>query len=110
MSMPPNVTETAEAHNEGLIKQAGDMASNVKNAVSDEMGHLGGQAQEVAGDLAQAAKDHPYATMAIAAGLAFAVGALWKAGSSRQPSQIDALLARMPDLPSRNQLWPRSWR
>ena len=52
------------------------------------------RAKEVLGDIANTAKQHPLATLAIAAGLAFAVGALWKIRSSAsQQSRFDALLA-----------------
>ena len=44
-------------------------------------------------------------TLAIAAGLAFAVGALWKLGQQRQPqSRLDAWRAQLPELPSRQSL------
>jgi hypothetical protein len=62
-------------------------------------------------DFAAAARDtvqeHPIATLAIVAGLAFAVGALWKVGQSRQQTPVDALLSRLGEL--QNQL-PRRWR
>jgi hypothetical protein len=47
--------------------------------------------------------------LAIAAGLAFAVGALWKLGHQRPPSRWDALRARVPELPSKEWL-PQRWR
>jgi len=49
--------------------------------------------------------------LAIAAGLAFAVGALWKLGQQRQSqSRLDSWLAHLPELPSRQTLLPRRWR
>jgi len=52
-------------------------------------------------------KEHPIATLAIVAGLASAVGALWKIGQSRQQTRVDSLLSRLGEL--QNQL-PRGWR
>jgi hypothetical protein len=52
-------------------------------------------------------KEHPVATLAVVAGLAFAVGALWKIGQSRQQTNVDSLLSRLGEL--QNQL-PRRWR
>jgi hypothetical protein len=48
-------------------------------------------------------KEYPMTTLAVAAGLAFAVGALWKAGRPRQ-TRLEALQARLPDLPSARQI------
>jgi len=52
-------------------------------------------------------KEHPIATLAVIAGLAFAVGALWKIGHARQRSPVDSLLGRLSEL--QTQL-PRGWR
>ena len=43
-------------------------------------------------------KEHPIATLAIVAGVAFAVGALWKLGSSRPETRADSLLSRLGEL------------
>jgi hypothetical protein len=42
-------------------------------------------------------------------GLAFAIGAIWKLGQRPKPSRLDRLMARLPDLPSRDYL-ERWWR
>ena len=72
---------------------------------------LGEQAFDRTTEAAAAARDtvkeHPIATLAIVAGLAFVVGALWKTGQSRQQSPVDSLLSRLGEL--QNQL-PRRWR
>jgi hypothetical protein len=79
--------------------------------VMDQVSELGERAGTMAGELGAAIKERPYTTLAIAAGLAFAVGALWKLGQQRQPqSRLDALLAQLPELPSRESLLPRRWR
>ena len=52
----------------------------------------------------ETAKEHPYATLALAVGLAFAIGALWKT-SSRRPSQWEGLYDQLPNWPSN---WPNA--
>jgi ElaB/YqjD/DUF883 family membrane-anchored ribosome-binding protein len=91
---------------EGVKESAarvGEYVTEQARVAADEAGRL---AQETV----KTARDNPYTTVAIAAGLAFALGALWKMRSGRQQSNLDALMARMPDMPSRNNLWPRAWR
>jgi hypothetical protein len=72
---------------------------------------LGEQALDRASDAASAAvgtaKEYPFTTIALIAGVGFAIGALWKVGHSRQQSRVDSLLARLSDL--QEQL-PRRWR
>jgi ElaB/YqjD/DUF883 family membrane-anchored ribosome-binding protein len=65
------------------------------------------RAEEFLVNVANTVKQHPLSTLAIAAGLAFAVGALWKIRSSSRQSRVDALLAHLPALPSRQSIWPR---
>jgi hypothetical protein len=55
-----------------------------------------------------AIKQHPMATLAIVAGVAFAIGALWKIGSSRRETAMDSLLSRLGEL--QDQLPRRWWR
>ena len=72
---------------------------------------LGERVWERAATAGEAARDrareHPIATVAVIAGLAFAIGALWKIGRPRQQSRLDGLLSRLSELP--NDL-PRRWR
>jgi hypothetical protein len=77
---------------------------------SEIAGEVGERVRTVAGDIGAAVKERPYTTLAIAAGLAFAVGALWKLGHQRQQSRLDSWLAQLPELPSRESLLPRRWR
>ena len=74
------------------------------------MDQLSDTAQSVATDVMEAIKARPYMTMAIAGGLAFAIGALWMV--RRQPPQTtyEAMLARLPSLPDGHSLWPSRWR
>ena len=89
-----------------------------KNAegVSNQVSELAARAETIAEELAAAIKERPYTTLAIAAGLAFAVGAIWKIGHRQPPTRVEALRARMPDmrgrmpeLPNWGHLLPRSW-
>lgn len=65
---------------------------------------LGERASELGSEISEMAKKNPFATIAIAAGLAFAVGALWKAGRPSPQSPMDALRSRLNELPSAKQL------
>jgi hypothetical protein len=94
-----NTSREQEKDESGLMHQAADQARQ-----------LGNQAGEMATRGYETAKEYPYATIAIAAGLAFAVGALWKgARSYRRQSQLEAMMARLQDL-NRDNIWSRLWR
>jgi hypothetical protein len=83
------LAEGAEHHNENLVHSASELRE---------------RAGEVASDLAETIKEHPYATLAVAAGLAFAIGALWKVRATPRQSQRRTLMARIPELPSAEHL------
>jgi ElaB/YqjD/DUF883 family membrane-anchored ribosome-binding protein len=79
--------------------------------ILDQVSEVGERAGAMANEIGAAIKERPYTTLAIAAGLAFAVGALWKLSQQRQSqSRLDAWLAHLPELPSRESLLPRRWR
>jgi hypothetical protein len=84
------------------------------HGVLDQARDFGARAETMTEELAAAIKNRPYATLAIAAGLAFAVGALWKLGHRRPQTRLEALRAQLPDvrsrMPSWNGLLQRSWR
>lgn len=103
---PQPVEETAKTCTDELKEgavRAGEYVSEQARVATEETGRI-------AGEIAAAARERPYTTIAIAAGLAFAFGALWKMRAGRQQSNLDALLARLPDIPSRSSLLPRAWR
>jgi hypothetical protein len=78
--------------------------------ILDQTGEFPERAGAMARDLRAAIEQRPYTALAIAVGLAFTVGALWKLGQSRQPySRLDAWLAQLPELPRREDLLPRRW-
>ncbi|HWB44652.1 MAG TPA: hypothetical protein VG900_04365 [Hyphomicrobiaceae bacterium] len=66
--------------------------------VREKAQEMGDAARTAADDLAHTIRQHPYASMLIAAGLAFSLGALWKMGRSRPISRLEALRAQLPDL------------
>jgi hypothetical protein len=82
--------------------------------IADRAQSVGNSATGLASELASAIKDRPYAILAIAAGLGFAIGAVWQLRSRRPQSRLEALLAQMAELtPSRLGLQsylPRPWR
>jgi len=79
-----------------------DRMADTARHVSDKAVEYGEQALERTQETARSARDmmveHPLATLAIAAGVAFAIGALWKVGHSRPQSGYDRLMARLGDL------------
>jgi len=97
--------------------QTGNGMRERAEGVMDQVSDLGARAETMAEELAAAVKERPYTTLAIAAGLAFAVGAIWKIGHRQPPTRLEALRARMPDvrrhmpeMSSWEGLLPRSWR
>jgi hypothetical protein len=80
-------------HHDGILEQ-----------IEDTTRSMGDSASTLAGDLTSAVKERPYTTLAIAAGLAFAVGALWKLSHRQPPSRIDRLRAQLPDVPRAREL------
>ena len=77
------------------------------------MDQISGVAQDVgafASEVVGAIKERPYATLAVAGGLAFAIGALWMVRRQQPQSAYEAMLSRLPSLPDRQNLWPARWR
>jgi hypothetical protein len=75
---------------------------------------VGRRAVSLTDDVADAIRERPYTALAVAAGLAFAVGALWKLGPQRRHGTLDALLRNLPDMPGRDSIrdsiLPGRWR
>jgi hypothetical protein len=87
--------------------------------IMDQVSEIGERARTMAGELADAVTERPYTTLTIAAGTAFAVGALWMIGRQRPQTRMEALqsyLNELPDLRSRiprpawDELFRRWWR
>ncbi|MEZ5901044.1 MAG: hypothetical protein R3D51_16305 [Hyphomicrobiaceae bacterium] len=82
-----------------------------KAQVSEMAQRAGKEARTVAEDVKDIVVRNPYTTLAVAAGLAFAVGALWKL-NSRPSSRLDRVLRNLQnvDLPSRADILSGKWR
>ena len=95
--MPQTTSYSApESASQGLAEKAMDLGEQAVD-----------RATEAGAAVRDTVKEHPIATLAVVAGLAFAVGAIWKIGQSRQHTRVDSLLSRLGEL--QNQL-PRRWR
>lgn len=66
-------------------------------------GDVGSQIEHAADGVVSTIKEYPMTTLAVAAGFAFAVGALWKVGRPR-PSRWESLQSRLPELPTARQV------
>jgi hypothetical protein len=82
-----------------------DLSDGIMESARDISERAGSIAEEVV----NAVRERPYTTLAVAAGLAFAIGAVWKLGQRPEPSRLDRLLAQLPDLRGRDRL-ERWWR
>jgi len=89
-------TNNVRASTEGIMDQVAQTTEDMTD-----------RAVGLVSDIGAAVRDRPYTTLAMAAGLAFAVGALWKMGHQRPPSRWEAWTARLPS----GQDWlQRRWR
>ena len=95
-----NETRSSSSNTPYPRTETGDHGGNFVPDVHE----IGERARELASEITEMVKKNPFTTIAIAAGLAFAVGALWKAGRPSPPSQLDSLRSRLNDLPSAKQL------
>jgi hypothetical protein len=76
----------------------------IVDQVTDTARDISERAGSIAQEFASAVRERPYTTLAIAAGLAFAVGAIWKLGQRHPPSRMERLYAHLPELPDRDSL------
>jgi ElaB/YqjD/DUF883 family membrane-anchored ribosome-binding protein len=86
-----------------------ELHQGIMDDMSERAREMGQRARSMASELASAVEEHPYMTLAIAAGLAFAVGALWKLSQQLPQSRWEAWRNALPELP-REALVPRRWR
>ena len=84
-----------------------------QESVTDNLYHavqsVGESASDIASEAAAAVRERPYTTMAIAGGLAFAIGAIWMLRRQQHQSRLDTLLSHLPEMPKREDLM-RRWR
>jgi len=78
--------------------------------VSEMAREAGSRAVSLTEDIADAIRERPYTALAVAAGLAFTVGALWKLGQQRPHGSLESLLRNLPELPGRDSILPSRWR
>jgi len=86
-----------------------DLSDGIMDHVSESARDISERAGSIAEEVVNAVRERPYTTLAVAAGLAFAIGAVWKLGQRPEPSRLDRLLAQLPDLRGRDRL-ERWWR
>jgi hypothetical protein len=85
----------------------------VMDQISETARDFGDRAGSLTEDVGAAIKHRPYTTLAIAAGLAFAAGALWKLNRRQPRSRLDGLRSQLPPMPTTQDLQnllPARWR
>ena len=91
-----------------------DQTESTMEQMSESAREAGRHAVNLTEDIAEAIRERPYTALAVAAGLAFAAGALWKLGPQRRPGTLESLLRNMPEMPSRDSIrdsiLPSRWR
>lgn len=90
--------------------RTGDQTQATIEQVSEATREAGRRAVSLTEDIADAIRERPYTALAVAAGLAFAIGALWKLGQQRPQTRLESLLNQLPELPGRDSLLPSRWR
>jgi hypothetical protein len=78
-----------------------DQTESTTEQIAEGAREVGRRAVTLTDDIAGAIRERPYTALAVAAGLAFAVGALWKLGPRRQAGTLDSLINNLPEMPSR---------
>ena len=88
-----------------------DTVEEAKTQVSEMAQRAGKEVRTVAEDVKDLVVRNPYTTLAVTAGLAFAIGALWKL-NSRPSSRFDRILRDLQniELPSRADVLSGKWR
>jgi hypothetical protein len=87
-----------------------DHTESMKDQISEGAREAGRRAVSLTDDIADAIRERPYTALAVTAGLAFAVGALWKLGQQRPHGSLESLLRNLPELPNRDSILPSRWR
>jgi hypothetical protein len=87
-----------------------DHTESTMEQMSESAREAGRHAVSLTEDIADAIRERPYTALAVAAGLAFAVGALWKLAPQRRHGTLESLLRNLPEMPSRESILPSRWR
>jgi hypothetical protein len=87
-----------------------DHGESTMEQMSEGAREAGRRAVSLTDDISDAIREHPYTALAVVAGLAFAVGTLWKLGPQRPHGSLESLLRNLPELPERDSILPSRWR
>jgi hypothetical protein len=87
-----------------------DQTESTMEQISEGAREAGRRAASLTDDIAEAIRERPYTALAVAAGLAFAMGALWKLGPQGRQSTMDRLLSNLPEMTGRDGILPSRWR
>jgi hypothetical protein len=79
------------AHTDGIMDEVSDRVSTLTS------------------DVVRAIEERPYTSLAIAGGLAFAIGALWMLKRQQQRSSFERLCSQLPSFPGTGDWLPRRW-
>ena len=80
------------AHTDGIMDEVSDRVSTLTS------------------DVVSAIEERPYTSLAIAGGLAFAIGALWVLKRQQQHSSFERLRSQLPSFSDAGDWLPRRWR
>jgi hypothetical protein len=80
------------AHTDGIMDEVSDRVSTLTS------------------DVVSAIEERPYTSLAIAGGLAFAIGALWVLKRQQQQSSFERLRSQLPSFSDAGDWLPRRWR
>lgn len=80
------------AHADGIMDEVSDRASTLTS------------------DVVRSIEERPYTTLAIAGGLAFAIGALWVVKRQQQQNSFERLRSQLPSFSDAGDWLPRRWR
>lgn len=105
-----HTTSTGTGSSTGML---GDEFQRTVEGAREQVATMAEDASEMAmtmtEDMATAIRNHPYASVAVAAGLAFAIGALWKLNQPK--SRFKSWMRSMPDMESvKSGDFSRLWR
>lgn len=110
MAQPGPSDYRSSGSNAAVAAERGESVVNqTLDQVRETAQDVGDAAQSAMEDVGATIRQHPYTSMMVAAGLAFALGALWKTGRRKPLSRLEALRAQLPDLPRPEELM-RRWR
>ncbi len=90
----------------------GELAAHTERAARTNgiMEEVSDQVSTLTSDVVSAMEERPYTSLAIAGGLAFAIGALWVLKRRQQQSSFARLRSQLPSFSDSSDWLPRRWR